>query len=468
MGQTCSRSPSVITVVEGSPYRSTANAPAGTSQPPATPNTRRRVGRKLQGLLPRPYERSQGSAAASFSAPTSEGLSSWPNDAEDPDDRSEWSEEDGATGSLLRALCRNEPRDEEVLPLITTQSAEETDSNGMLPLHWAAANDGASAKVALAILAASSSSARARDSYQRLPLHYAARYAPLAVVVALLEAYPAGARELDRDGKLPLHIAAANEDGSAAVLAALLRADLPIDPSTGRRAEEHAHSWTYAVGLDTAQAMEAIMLLLAPPEVQEDGHGLCRHIGALVDATDAEGRPALQLAAPETQSLLYEHVGRQVLRGARAARGAASKSRVQFETPPDLHLQSSPSSAELSQSPNAEASARRPMTAVILGTVRSVAGDGHLEHRIKVARGDVEWEVRRRFTQFRGLHAQLVRKEVRLERFSAPKVLGLHTTAVLKDREAKLQCFLNECLAKACAAQVPLQPLATFLEVPAH
>jgi hypothetical protein len=85
--------------------------------------------------------------------------------------------------------------------------------------------------------------------------------------------------------------------------------------------------------------------------------------------------------------------------------------------------------------------------AVITGTARSTASDGHLEHLISVMHRSEQWEVRRRYTDFRRLHAALLARGLPIGPLGAPKILGKHTTTVLCHREGKLQAFLDSSLA---------------------
>ena len=88
--------------------------------------------------------------------------------------------------------------------------------------------------------------------------------------------------------------------------------------------------------------------------------------------------------------------------------------------------------------------------AVITGTAISTAPDGHLDYLIAVAHGGEQWEVRRRYTEFRRLHASLLARGLPLGPLGAPKILGKHTASVLRQREEKLQAFLNLSLAVVC------------------
>merc|ERR1719420_2281708 len=50
-----------------------------------------------------------------------------------------------------------------------------------------------------------------------LPLHAAAKLAPVVVVETLLKVHPAGAKAVDDEGSLPLHVAAASGSAESAV-----------------------------------------------------------------------------------------------------------------------------------------------------------------------------------------------------------------------------------------------------------
>lgn len=250
--------------------------------------------------------------------------------------------DDDASTPLLEALRQPNPSNEHVLALITPEAAQQPDSTRMLPLHWAVANSRTSAAVARALLHVYPDAARRRDSHERLPVHYAARYASLPIVRALIHAYPDGVRARDRDGKLPLHLGDANELTTAQVLAALIAADLPTPAAT--RLEQpplsvsgaHGHSWTYALASSRPAMQHAVLLLLgspgtalhdspgtAPlgspgtaligsPDEAPGGYnfggydfggydfggyslGTRAQLSLLLDATDEQGRPALEV-----------------------------------------------------------------------------------------------------------------------------------------------------------------------------
>jgi hypothetical protein len=238
--------------------------------------------------------------------------------------------DDDASTPLLEALRQPNPSAERVLALITPEAAQQPDSTRMLPLHWAVANSRTSEAVARALLHVYPDAARRRDSHERLPLHYAARYASLPIVRALIHAYPDGVRARDRDGKLPLHLGDANELTTAQVLAALIAADLPTPAATrfeqppssvsgahgGAVSGAHGHSWTYALASSRPAMQHAVLLLLgspgtallgspgtallgyeAPGGYDPDGYnlGTRAQLSLLLDATDEQGRPALEV-----------------------------------------------------------------------------------------------------------------------------------------------------------------------------
>ncbi|XRB09843.1 TIR domain-containing protein [Pycnococcus provasolii] len=79
---------------------------------------------------------------------------------------------------------------------------------GVLPLHWAAANE-APLDVVRYLVEKYPDGVREKSIYGNLPLHFAAdNKAPLDVVRYLVEKYPDGVREKSNDGQLPLHEAA--------------------------------------------------------------------------------------------------------------------------------------------------------------------------------------------------------------------------------------------------------------------
>ena len=448
MGASCGSQKHPVGGVDDARIDVRIDGPPG-QKPAETPRAKKRsmIGKALQNLTPHPFRSTPRRMVGGSAGPSL----SWLNDADDLAETSEWSEAEDAdepSGTLLKSLCRNEPRDAEILPLVSAEAAKETDSNGMLPLHWAAANEGATETATLAVLAASPESAEARDTYNRTPLHYAARYAPASVVIALISAYPESVRVRDKDGKLPLHIAAANEHAPPPVLAALVEADMPLHLSNGapKSSTEHAFSWTYAVSSDRPAVADALMLLLAPPEDVVGGHGLSQHIGALVDARDEEGHPALQVAMPDVRGLLYEHLGRQLVKRAQQQTQASSEPTAEGSGRPseeraavadvlDRVGGASPggslfTGATLTNELSLDERLRRDragdvvptadaVTALIINTARSTTDkDGHYEHTIKVTQSGREWEVSRRYTDFRRLHAELVKRGLRIGPFA--------------------------------------------------
>jgi hypothetical protein len=101
---------------------------------------------------------------------------------------------------------------------------------------------------------------------------------------------------------------------------------------------------------------------------------------------------------------------------------------------------------------------------------------GHIEHEVRVSLGSRSWEVYRRYREFRRLHEQLqaaaasdylaadsgATSPFSLEPFAVPK-LFLHTPAMLRERERRLEALLAECIAKARQAQRAVPVLERFL-----
>ena len=101
--------------------------------------------------------------------------------------------------------------------------------------------------MALTLLRAWPEAARRETGGRMLALHFAAQgnYEE-SVVIALLGAHPAAATCRDEENLLPLDHAVSYGMSSAAALAALVAADMPIDPS-GAPVPHHQASWTKAV-----------------------------------------------------------------------------------------------------------------------------------------------------------------------------------------------------------------------------
>ena len=109
-----------------------------------------------------------------------------------------------ATGAPVQAIRALISADPSVLSM--------RDADGCLPLHIAASSfpsGGSTTEAFEAILQGLPECARKKDSlFGRLPLHSAVEHlAPLVVVQMLLDVYPEGASERDLDGNLPIHLA---------------------------------------------------------------------------------------------------------------------------------------------------------------------------------------------------------------------------------------------------------------------
>lgn len=131
--------------------------------------------------------------------------------------------------SLFSALLLDD--DEDLLPLITKESAEES-RDGYLALHLAA-EVGASEVVVSKLLDVYPDAARRPTLSQKLPLHLAIEHsASDAVVSRLLCAFPQAASSADEAQLLPLHLAIAA--GSDAVVSELLDCDAEAGGAAAR------------------------------------------------------------------------------------------------------------------------------------------------------------------------------------------------------------------------------------------
>ncbi|KAL1499022.1 hypothetical protein AB1Y20_013538 [Prymnesium parvum] len=224
----------------------------------------------------------------------------------------------GDPGSILAILSHH------------TDAVHITDDDGDLPIHAAAAGQ-ASPQVIDALLSAFPESIRQTNKLGMLPLHKATKFpcgrlekcsAPGQSVVPLVQAYPGAVRVRDKEGCIPLqyalvhnrseglHVDAAStgadkEAMPTHALVALVSKDMPIDLADGHPNTSHTFSWNHCVstpGLRCARAVE-IVLSTDPP-----GHGYGKHIAALAESPDEQGRPAIDAASREARQAIYAHL----------------------------------------------------------------------------------------------------------------------------------------------------------------
>lgn len=111
------------------------------------------------------------------------------------------------------------------------QEAKQTDSDGLMPLHWACSG-GPPVEVIEALLKAYRRAAKRTDSSGSTALHFACHYGGSAQVIeALLKAYPKAVRKKDNYGRTPLYHAV-NKTSSLYVIKTLIEADpsMAIEP----------------------------------------------------------------------------------------------------------------------------------------------------------------------------------------------------------------------------------------------
>lgn len=115
---------------------------------------------------------------------------------------------------LLHALFKDdsdEPALDILIPLIEAnpRAVRHTDSNGLLPLHYACKNKASSEVIESLLLHYPEAAHVPIQGTKALPLHIALRQSPIdsAVVFILLDAFPKAASMGQSQGRLPLHIA---------------------------------------------------------------------------------------------------------------------------------------------------------------------------------------------------------------------------------------------------------------------
>ncbi len=149
---------------------------------------------------------------------------------------------------------------------------------------------------------------KTRGMNSRLPLHIALdTNAPVNVIKLLFKAYPQAGKEKMKDGRLPIQMVAEikgrTEYSLRKLIRLLLENDMPI--SKDGMPVENSGSWTACVSSNTKAATAAVRELLS---MTGRGGGYGKHIHALADARDAQGRTALGIASSETRAEIYKYL----------------------------------------------------------------------------------------------------------------------------------------------------------------
>eukprot|EP00984_Skeletonema_dohrnii_P026995 scaffold16422_cov78-Skeletonema_dohrnii-CCMP3373.AAC.4 len=157
---------------------------------------------------------------------------------------------------------------------------------------------------------------RRRDG--RLPLHIAIdRMAPRYIMDRLFDAYRQAGKEKMEDGRLPIEVFAEQKvtsywDEIDFIIMAtdLLKNDMPVSIEDGTPVE-HSGSWHACIPYSTEAATSAVRRVLLDSKKYEGGRWGCgfgKHIHALADACDYQGRTALGLASKESRELIYQYL----------------------------------------------------------------------------------------------------------------------------------------------------------------
>eukprot|EP00984_Skeletonema_dohrnii_P009007 scaffold3378_cov82-Skeletonema_dohrnii-CCMP3373.AAC.1 len=158
---------------------------------------------------------------------------------------------------------------------------------------------------------------RGRDG--RLPLHIAIdRIASYVVTWMLFEAYLQAGKEKMKDGRLPIEVIAEQEvtegwfqESLTRMATRLLNNDMPVSIEDGTPVE-HSGSWHACISYSTETATCAVRKILLDSEKRDTrgfrGSGFGKHIHALADAYDANGRSALGLASSGPRDVIYEYL----------------------------------------------------------------------------------------------------------------------------------------------------------------
>ena len=170
----------------------------------------------------------------------------------------------------------------------------------MLPLHFAI-RERRSHEVAKALLDAYPGAVKEKTPTIQLPLHDAIKMkASEGNILLLANAYPEAAKKRMEDGRLPIEACAKNE-ASDDLMLSLLKTDMPLRKDG--TPVEHCGSWNACVACNTEVATGAVRRILSETE---GGYG--KHIHALADACDDEGRSALALASSGPRAAIYEYL----------------------------------------------------------------------------------------------------------------------------------------------------------------
>eukprot|EP00984_Skeletonema_dohrnii_P009005 scaffold3377_cov69-Skeletonema_dohrnii-CCMP3373.AAC.1 len=162
---------------------------------------------------------------------------------------------------------------------------------------------------------------RGRDG--RLPLHIAIdRMVPGNITEGLFYTYPQAGKEKMKDGRLPIEVFAEQkvtdrwpQSHLTGMAKLLLGNDMPVSVKDGTP-KEHSGSWHICISYSTETATSALREVLLEPE-NISGYdsddievyfrcGFGKHIHALADACDYQGRTALGLASKESREVIHE------------------------------------------------------------------------------------------------------------------------------------------------------------------
>ena len=171
----------------------------------------------------------------------------------------------------------------------------------MLPLHFAI-RERRSKKLVKALLDAYPRASKEITATNNLPLHDAVNMnASEGIIRLLLDAYPQAAKKQMESGMLAIEACAKNK-ASDELMLALLKVDMPLRIEDGAPVE-HSCSWISCVAAQTEGARGAVQRILAKSE-----GGFGKHIHALVNVCDNEGRNALCEASAGALFVIFEHV----------------------------------------------------------------------------------------------------------------------------------------------------------------
>ena len=106
---------------------------------------------------------------------------------------------------------------------------------------------------------------------------------------------------------MPLHIAVDN-DASAELLALLVSCDMPVTSDTGQRVAEHSYSWSFLVDQRSNECSIAVEFLLAARTDSSAGYDYEKHVAALAEVLDKDGRKVLQIAKSGQRQAIYKHL----------------------------------------------------------------------------------------------------------------------------------------------------------------